>query len=321
MRTSHWFILASSLFVAPFAGADSPPQATESAPQAVQPAPQAVQPAPEAVQAAPEAVQAVPQAVQTVPQVMQPVIVAPAVPLPSPWVNQMASPFPGLPFPGLPGANPWMNQMPQQNSAAMPFSFIPYIMPNMLPNFGPAQAPRKPYTMHAVIPEGAKQQMMQMMMPMMTGLLHMSMADAMNWFAYKIKAKPGLSFDDVVESMKLRANQLNFKYVSSNLMWKDFQAVLGDKEAPRIEVHSFCDIAVARHLLKISPEFLVFLPCRIAVMEDADKNIWVMMLDWDMSWVAGYEQQMGLSSELSNGAFDIRRKMGEIMKAGANGDL
>lgn len=236
--------------------------------------------------------------------------------MPNPWLNPMA-----LPSPGLPVANPWMTQMPPQATGGMPFSFVPYLLPNMLPVSVFAQAPRKPYTMHPVIPEEVKQQMMQMMMPMMTGMMHMTMPDAMNWFAYKIKAKPGLSFDDVVESLKLRANQLNFKHVSENLMWKDFQAVLGDKDAPRIEVHSFCDIAVARHLLKISPEFLVFLPCRIAVMEDADKNIWVMMLDWDMSWVAGYEKQMGLTSELTTGALDIRKKMGEIMRAGANGDL
>jgi uncharacterized protein (DUF302 family) len=143
----------------------------------------------------------------------------------------------------------------------------------------------------------------------------------MNWFTYKIPAKPGVSFDDVVESMMLRANKLNFKYVGNNLMYKDFQAVLGDFEAPRIEVHSFCDIAVGRDLLKISPEFLVFLPCRIGVMEDADKKVWVMMLDWNLEWVEGYEKEMGISPELSRGAIDVRKKMAEIMQAGADGDL
>jgi uncharacterized protein (DUF302 family) len=252
---------------------------------------------------------------------MQPVIVAPAAPMPNPWMNQAAFPFPGLPLPGLPLPNPWMNQVSPQAYGGLPFGFLPYILPNMLPIPAMAQAPRKPYSMHTVIPEQVKQQMMQMMMPMMTSMMHMTMPDVMNWMAYKIKAKPGLSVDDVVESMKLRANQLNFKHVSENLMWKDFQAVLGDMEAPRIEVHSFCDIKVARDLLKLSPEFLVFLPCRVAVMEDADKSVWVMMLDWDMSWVAGYEQQMGLSSELTKGAVELRQKMGEIMQAGANGEL
>jgi uncharacterized protein (DUF302 family) len=203
------------------------------------------------------------------------------------------------------------------------------IMPTTLPFAGMpipligslTPAPTRPYTIRPGIPQQTKRQMMQMMMPMMSNVMRMSMPDAMNWFAHKIKAKPGLSFDDVMDSMMLAANKQNFKYVGSNLMWKDFQAVLGDKEAPRIEVHSFCDIAVGRDLLKISSEFLVFLPCRIGVMEDADKNIWVMMLDWNMDWVASYEGQMGITPELAKGAKDIRDKMELIMQAAANGDL
>lgn len=213
--------------------------------------------------------------------------------------------------------NPYMQHLPAASqTATLPLAGIP------IPFIGTMQtAPTKPYTMRPGIPQETKRQIMQMMMPMMTNVMRMSMPDAMNWFAHKIKAKPGLSFDEVVESMMLRANQLNFKYVGNNLMYKDFRAVLGDMDAPRIEVHSFCDIAVGRDLLKLSPEFLVFLPCRIGIMEDANKDIWVMMLDWNLDWVAGYEGQMGISPELSKGAIDVRNKMEDIMRAGANGDI
>ena len=78
---------------------------------------------------------------------------------------------------------------------------------------------------------------------------------------------------------------------------------------------------MGRDLLKISPEFIVFLPCRIAIMEDADKNIWVLMLDWNMDWVAGFERQLGITDELWKGALDINRKMDEIMRAAAEGDI
>lgn len=181
--------------------------------------------------------------------------------------------------------------------------------------------PTKPYTMRPAIPPEIKRQMMQMMMPMMTNMMRMSMPDAMNWMAHKIKVKPGLKFEDVIESMNLRANQLNFKHVGENLMYKDFHAVLGDMDAPRIEVHSYCDIAVGRDLLRISPEFVVFLPCRIVVMEDGNKDIWVLMLDWNMDWVAGYEGPMNITPELASGAKELRDKMESIMQAGANGDL
>jgi len=239
----------------------------------------------------------------------QPVLITPAG-APNPYLQLTAppsGPF-GLPQIGLP-ALPMLPGLPDLRG-------IPIPLVGTL-----SAAPTKPYTMRPGIPPEAKKQMMQMMMPIMSGVFRMSMPDAMNMFTHKIKAKPGLSFDEVVESMMLRANKLNFKYVGNNLMYKDFRAVLGDMDAPRIEVHSFCDIAVGRDLLKISPEFLVFLPCRIGVMEDSDKQIWVMMLDWNLEWVAGYESQMSVSPELAKGAIDIRNKMAEIMQAGADGDL
>jgi uncharacterized protein (DUF302 family) len=229
----------------------------------------------------------------------------------------VASPVPVVPalpaFPTLPG----LPALP-----ALPDIAIPGLGYNPLTLFAPSTlGPVKPYTMRKSIPPEAKRQMMQMMMPIMTNIFRMSMPDAMSWMSHKYKAKPGLSFDDVLESMNLRANKLNFKYVGSNLMWKDFKAVLNDQDSPRIEVHSYCDIAVGRDLLKISPEFLVFLPCRIGVMEDANKDIWVMMLDWNLDWVGGYESAMGVTPELAKGAKEIRDKMDDIMRAGANGDL
>ena len=247
----------------------------------------------------------------------QPYYVAPAsVPNPyTPGALQVQSPF-GLPQIGLPQFGlPTLPSLPS-------IPGIPDLRGIPIPLIGTlSPTPTRPYTMRPGIPDVAKKQMMQMMMPIMSSIFRMSMPDAMNWFTLKIKAKPGLTFDEVVESMMLRANKLNFKYVGNNLMYKDFQAVLGDMSAPRIEVHNFCDIAVGRDLLKISPEFLVFLPCRVGIMEDADKQIWVMMLDWNLEWVSGYENQMGISPELSKGAIEIRAKMAEIMQAGANGDL
>lgn len=185
--------------------------------------------------------------------------------------------------------------------------------------------PYRDYQMNRILRPEEKRRWLQLAMPMMANMMQMDAREAMNYFAVKYKAKPGLSFDEVVESMMLRANQLNFKFVGSNLMWKDFQAVLGDSSAPRVEVFSFCDIEIGRALLKIIPEMVVFLPCRIAVMEDADKNIWVLTLDWDVTWLdmAGQQagQQMGLTPELRQGAIDIREKMDSIMRAAANGEL
>jgi uncharacterized protein (DUF302 family) len=235
--------------------------------------------------------------------------------------------------PGFPaGPNPWLQYTPAAGTSGLN-AILPGGLPTLggplyipifgmpVPFIGQPPAPTKPYTMRPAIPEQNKTQIMHMMMPIMTNIMRMSMPDAMNWFAYKIKAQPGVSFDDVIQSMNLRANMLNVKHVGENLMYKDFRAVLHDDTSPRIEVHSYCDIATARELLKIAPEFLVFLPCRIDVMEDSDKNIWIMMLDWNMNWVAGFNNELGITPELAKRATELNDKMIEIMKAGAEGAL
>ncbi len=209
-----------------------------------------------------------------------------------------------------PRANPYLQHVP---AASGPFVF---------PTTQGTQ-PTRPYEMSRVVTPEEKKAMMRQLMPWMSQATRMNVRDVMNYMTVKYKAKEGLSFDDVVESMKLRANQLNFKLVGHSPMWKDFRAVLGDTEAPRVEVFHYCDIAAGREVLKFAPEALVFLPCRIAIMEDADKNIWVMTLDWDVSWLDSISGRMGMDSapELIRAAIDIREKMDNIMRAAAAGDL
>lgn len=209
-----------------------------------------------------------------------------------------------------PAANPYLSNVPvSAGPIALPMT--------------PADRGTRPYEMSRVISPEEKAKLMKQMVPMMNMATRMDVKDVMNLMAVKYKAKKDLSFDDVVESMKLRANQLNFKLVGHSPMWKDFQAVLGDTDAPRIEVFHYCDIAAGRAVLKYAPESLIYLPCRIGIMEDADKSIWVMTLDWDTAWLDSIGGKMGLDKEkeLITFARDIRDKMDNIMKAAAAGDL
>ena len=218
-----------------------------------------------------------------------------------------ADPAPAAPAnPYLPG-NPYLQNVPTY----MPFGIT-------LPAKQPTS---RPWAMSRSISKEEKAKMMKQMMPMMNMGMKMDIKDTMNYMTTKYKAKKDISFDDVVESMKLRANQLNFKLVGHSPMWKDIQAVLGDTESPRMEVFHFCDIKAGREIMKLAPEAIVYLPCRIAVMEDAEKNVWVLTLDWDIAWLDSVNGSMGISPELAAMAKDIRDKMDNIMQAGANGDL
>lgn len=181
--------------------------------------------------------------------------------------------------------------------------------------------PYRDYQMSRILAPEERKRWWETTTPAMAGVMQMDAREAMNHFAVKYQAKPGISFDDVVQSMMLRANQVNLKHVGSNLLWKEFRATLGDTDAPRVEVFSFCDIAVARDLLKVIPEMVVFLPCRVAVMEDADRNIWVLTMDWDVTWLDLAGKQLGITPELRKGAMEIREKLDSVMRAGANGEL
>jgi len=216
--------------------------------------------------------------------------------------------MPSLAQQAAPAANPYLQNVP--------ISAGPMVLP-----ISPGGRGTRPYEMSRIIPPEEKADLMKKMMPMMSTMSRMDVKDVMNLMAIKYKAKKGLSFEDVKQSMELRANQLNFKKVGESPMWKDIQAVLGDKNAPRMEVYHYCDIAAGREVLKYAPESIVYLPCRIAIMEDADKAIWVLTLDWNTSWLDSISGKMGAPDELMKQAKDIRDKMDVIMRAAAEGDL
>ena len=184
-----------------------------------------------------------------------------------------------------------------------------------------APPPYRDYQMNRILTSEEKKRWQQLAMPVTTHMAQMDARETVNQFVVKYKAKPGIAFDEVVDSMMLRANQINLKLVGRNLMSNDFKAVLNDTAAPRIEVFSFCDIAVGRDMLRVIPEMVVFMPCRIAVMEDADKNIWVLTLDWDVTGIDLAGKQLNITPELREGALAIRGKLDSVMRAGANGDL
>jgi uncharacterized protein (DUF302 family) len=148
-----------------------------------------------------------------------------------------------------------------------------------------------------------------------------SLRDMIAMMAIKYPAKEGLGFDDVVEAMKVKANEINFKYVGVNPLWKDVVAITGNQDTPRVEFFSFCDALVARELLDVSLEFAIFLPCRIAVVEDAYKKIWVLTLDWDVRWLDASKNPNKISDSLREKSIIVREAIDKIMRAGASGEF
>jgi len=222
--------------------------------------------------------------------------------------------------------NPYLQNVPPMAPPTLPTlpNLLAPVMPALIPGMPKGTGPITsvpPWTMSTSPTPEQKKQFMKSMMPQMSSM-GLNLRDIMNFMTTKYKAKEGLSFDEVVESMKLRANQVNLKLVGHSPMVKDIQAVLGDFNTPRMEVFHFCDIEAGREIMKLVPESVVYLPCRIAVMEDAQKNIWVLTLDWDTAWLDGINSgAMGVSPEMMALAKKIRDNMDNVMRAAAAGDL
>ncbi len=171
-------------------------------------------------------------------------------------------------------------------------------------------------TMTTTVSREAKTMMMQSMM----AASPLSVRELVAMMVTKHKVKPGVKFDEVIESLKLVANKNNFKYTGVSLLSQDVIATTG-KPTPRVEILSFCDSVVARSVIDYAPELIAFLPCRVSVLEDANKDIWIVSLDWDISWMNLSKNPNNMDEKLWKESIRIRKVMDEMMETAANGDF
>jgi uncharacterized protein (DUF302 family) len=130
----------------------------------------------------------------------------------------------------------------------------------------------------------------------------------------RVEIQQGVSFDDAVDSLKLRANQHNLKFVGANPLYKEIEALTG-KPAKRMEIFNFCDGLTAQKMIAANPLMISFMPCRIALVEDAQGKRWVvsMMMDTDMI--------RALPDDTRKNAERVMSAMKDMMLAASSGDL
>jgi uncharacterized protein (DUF302 family) len=134
---------------------------------------------------------------------------------------------------------------------------------------------------------------------------------------YKIPLAKGVSMDDAVDSMKLRANALNIKLVAELPLSKQVEAMTGKPER-RMTIFQFCDALTAKELVNLDMDFAIFLPCRIAMIEDKKGQAWLIMMDMNVNQLSKAAQ---MNAELTAKIKKVRDGLIEIMNAGAKGDL
>jgi uncharacterized protein (DUF302 family) len=130
----------------------------------------------------------------------------------------------------------------------------------------------------------------------------------------KMPLAEDVSADDAVDSMKLRANALNFKLVAHLPLYKELQGMGVDSR--RVEIFQFCDARIAHTMISHDIDFSAYLPCRITLIEDQNGDNWLVTLDLDV-----VIRTADLPPELMEKAVVVRDTIREIMEAGANGEL
>ncbi|MBU1425563.1 MAG: DUF302 domain-containing protein [Gammaproteobacteria bacterium] len=130
----------------------------------------------------------------------------------------------------------------------------------------------------------------------------------------RIQVLDSVSFDDAVESLKLRANQHNLKFVGVNKLYKEIESLTG-KPSKRIEIFNFCDGLTANKMLAADPLMIAFMPCRIAVLEDKDGKRWVISMMMDLKLIQAMPEDTRKSAER------VMAAMKDMMVAASQGDL
>ena len=92
-----------------------------------------------------------------------------------------------------------------------------------------------------------------------------------NTAIFEIPVKEGVSYQDVVDSLKSLSEGMNFVNPANFPIGEHLKLRGIDPQGVK-EVHSFCNLSMGTEIILDHPEFLVFAPCRIALYEKRDGN-------------------------------------------------
>ncbi|ACL72830.1 protein of unknown function DUF302 [Thioalkalivibrio sulfidiphilus HL-EbGr7] len=142
----------------------------------------------------------------------------------------------------------------------------------------------------------------------------LSSGDAAEATVYKRRVEPGLGIDEVEETLRFVANELNVRNVGELPMYLEVQALTGEA-FPFLKIYMFCDAGIASRMVTYSSAMAAYLPCRIVLQEDADGNLWLMTLNLDLMIHGGKP----LPEDLLKDALFVRDSLNEIIDRAATG--
>lgn len=88
---------------------------------------------------------------------------------------------------------------------------------------------------------------------------------------YELPVQKGVSYQEVVDSLKSLSIGLNFVNPANFPIGEHIKQRGIDPKGIK-DVYSFCNLSLGTEIMLDHPEFLVFVPCRIALYEKPDAN-------------------------------------------------
>ena len=138
-------------------------------------------------------------------------------------------------------------------------------------------------------------------------------AEATVW---KSRVKDGLTFEEVDESIKSVATEMNIRDVGT-LPLGDQVAAMQGKPWRKLKIYLYCNPLTAAKMIDYSDAFAAYLPCRISLLEDKTGKLWIYTLNMDMMIHGGKP----LPPELKQEAEGVKNIMLSILERGAKGEF
>ncbi len=130
----------------------------------------------------------------------------------------------------------------------------------------------------------------------------------------QMSVKDGVSREDAIQALMSRAAEINLKYVARQQVSKELEA--RGLKTPYLDIFQFCNPEDAREMILFDPIYAAYMPCRIAMVEDKEGKLWLMMLNLDML----INSEL-LPPELTEIAIRVNQAMLDVMVAGATGEF
>ncbi len=130
----------------------------------------------------------------------------------------------------------------------------------------------------------------------------------------KMPLHDGVGVDDARQAMLSKASEVNLKMVGNQIVHKEVRA--RGIETGILEIYQFCDPEDAMKMVAFNPLYAAYMPCRIALVEDSDKKLWVTMINLDF-----LIENVPLPQDLRTIAININGKMLDIISAASTGEF